>query len=137
MKRMLCFKITSLFLAVSASYPLSVCFAEEMFVCKKADLANKYWPYLNKQLTLDQNITREYIDKTYNALMHDKSEAVDPKTDQCIWIEGKNLSFFTSDGFGALAITDGVHDIWFKNKASFGWINSQFYTYLKNKEPLH
>ncbi|MFT8559329.1 MAG: hypothetical protein ABF719_05620 [Acetobacter sp.] len=131
MDRMIFLKITFLFLAVSVVSPLSTCFAEEMFVCNNAGIANKYWGYMNEKVQLDQHINREYIDRIYNIFIHDDSEYVDPKIDQCVWIEGKDLSFFTSDGYGALAVTDGVHDIWFKNKASFGWINSQFYSYFK------
>lgn len=135
MNRLLFFKITSLALAIAMSSGLSECFAEEakeeMFVCKNPDFASKYWVYFNKKTPLNQKIDHEYIDEIYTSLTHDKEEGYDPQKDECVWIEGKELSFFASDGYGALAITDGVHDIWFKNKASFGWINSQFYSYFK------
>lgn len=141
MNRLLFFKITSLVLAIAMSSGLSECFAEEamekMFVCKNADFANKYWWYLNKKIPLNQKMDREYIDKMYESLIHDKEEVRDPQKDQCIWIEGKELSFFASDGYGTLAVTDGMHDVWFKNKASFGWINSQFYSYLKRNYSIN
>ena len=43
--------------------------------------------------------------------MHDDSETVDPQKDQCMWIEGKDLSFFTRYVFSDLAVTDGVLNI--------------------------
>ncbi|MFT8833888.1 MAG: hypothetical protein ABF883_00710, partial [Acetobacter sp.] len=62
MDRMIFLKITLLFLAVSVVSPLSTCFAEEMFVCNNAGIANKYWGYMNEKVQLDQHINREYID---------------------------------------------------------------------------
>ncbi|MFT8921492.1 hypothetical protein [Acetobacter sp.] len=135
MKKIHFLKIISLFFIAMMSFDLSQCFAqnslEEIFVCRSSNFANEYWEYLNERIPLNKKINREYINDTYDHLMRDKEDVNEQREDQCIWIEGKELSFFVSDGHGTLAITDGVHDIWFKDKASFGWINSQFFVFFK------
>lgn len=138
MRNIFNFKIISLFFSITIGLNLSPCRAEEtlerIFVCKNPDFSNKYWIYLNKKRPLNQEINYEYINHIYSFLLHDKGQNSDPQKDKCIWIKAKELTFFASDSSGALAITDGVHDIWFKNKASFGWINSQFYIFFKRKK---